>query len=102
MSASNKDKPSLYSSDSIKEGFALCEPSKRIKERKAAKERDMSNADMGASEVLLDPTVGPGPSVGDNTFSFHIKVIVTFLEKNNVDLKSLKNSKYLVVIIIAI
>jgi len=26
----------------------------------------MSNADMGASEVLPDPTVDPGPSVGDS------------------------------------
>ena len=67
MSASNKDKPSLYSSDSIKEGFALCEPSKRIKERKAAKERDMSNAGMGASEVIPDPTVDPGPPFGVKT-----------------------------------
>ena len=69
MSAPNKDKPSLFSSDSIKEAFALLEPSKLIKERKdrkAAKDRAMSNADMGASEVLPDPTVDPGPSVGDS------------------------------------
>ena len=27
----------------------------------------MSSADMGASEVLPDPTVEPGPAVGDKT-----------------------------------
>ena len=64
MSASNKDKPSLFSSDSIKEAFALCAPSKCIKERKYREA--MSNADMGASEVLPDPTVEPGPLVGDS------------------------------------
>ena len=69
MSTQNKDKPSLFSSDNIKEAFALREPSKCIKKRKyrkATKERAMSNADMGASEVLPEPTVEPGLPIGDS------------------------------------
>ena len=68
MSTQNKDKPSLFSSGNIKEAFALGEPSKCIKKskyRKATKERAMSNADMGASEVLPGQTVELGTQVGD-------------------------------------
>ena len=63
MSAPNKDKPSLFSSDRIKEAFVLRETCKRIKERKyrkVAKERPMSSA-----EIVPDQTVEPGPPVGD-------------------------------------
>ena len=34
---------------------------------KTAKERAMPNADMGASEVIPDPTVDPGPPFGVKT-----------------------------------
>ena len=41
---------------------------KERKYRKVFKEKAMSNADMGSSEVLPDPTIEPGQSVGDTSF----------------------------------